>query len=173
MECTTKRIWGASINAYISWFFVLVPYIALILLSVFEGHYILWGLPIVIVLSYLLYFIIGIAGIGYVSIGDKIYCPRDLTPRIQYIQGKLDFAIDQVVGIEFRRMEGNSEGLLQYRMWDFSYLVFYLEDNSTKALYLLRFSPKQYKQIQNEIIKRKSDILVLCSSDEFLKKYNR
>ena len=70
-------------------------------------------------------------------------------------------------------MEGNSDGLLQYRMWNYTYLVFHLSNDTTKALYLLRFSPKQYIQIQEELLKRKPDILVLCSAEDFLGKYKR
>jgi len=171
MECRTKRIWGKSVISYISWFFILLPYLVLASLAIASGPNILWYFPLAMLLSYIFYFGIGIAGIGCVSIGEKVSCARDWTPSFRYIQGKLNFKIEKIVGIEFRRMEGNSDGLLQYGMWDYSYLVFHLSDNTTKALYLTKFSPKQYVQIQEELLKRKPDILVLCSAEEFLKKY--
>ncbi len=171
MECRTKRIWGKSVISYISWFFILLPYLVLALLAIGNGPKMLWDFPLAILFSYIFYFVIGIGGIGCVSIGKKVACARDWTPHFHYIQGKLSFDVEKIVGIEFRRMEGNSDGLLQLRMWDYSYLVFHLSDNTTKALYLTKFSPKQYVQIQEELLKRKPDILVLCSAEKFLKKY--
>ena len=173
MQCTIKRFYGKSIISYISWLFVLSPYLALFIIVTIDGMNFLWDLPFAILISYLFYFTIGIGGIGYVSIGKRIYCPKDLTPRVRYIQGKIDIPIEKVIGIEFKRMDGNSDGLMQYRMWDYSYLVFHLDDDTTKALYLVKFSTNQYIQIQKEILKLKPDILILCSAEEFIKKFKR
>lgn len=171
MEYSTKRFYGKSITSFFSWFFVLMPYFGALILFIIDGIDALFDFFIAIPISYVFYFIIGIGGIGYVSIGKNIYCPRDFTPSIRYIQGEINISIDHIVGIEFKRMDGNGDGQMQYRMWDYSYLVFYLDDNTTKALYLGRFSPKQYIQIQEEIMKRKPDILLMCSAEDFLKEY--
>ena len=171
MECHTKRIWGKGVTSYISWFFILLPYAVSIFLVIMDRPKMLWDLPFAILLSYFFYITIGIGGLGYVSIGENIRTNRDLTPSFRYIQGKLDIKTKDIVGIEFTRLDGNSDGLLQYRMWDYSYLVFHLNNNTTKALFLLRFSKKQYHQIQEELIKHNPDILVLCSAEEFLAKY--
>ena len=173
MECRTKRIWGRSITSYFSWLFVLLPYLVWASLVIEVGPTMLWDFPFAILISYIFYFVIGIGGIGFVSIGESVACVRDWTPSFRYIQGKLSLKIEDIVGIEFKRMEGNSDGLLQYRMWNYTYLVFHLSNDTTKALYLLRFSPKQYIQIQEELLKRKPDILVLCSAEDFLGKYKR
>ena len=169
MDCSSKRIYAFGLMAYISWFGVALPYITLLVIIILHGIIMACFIPAAFALSYLFYYIIGISGIGYVSIGKRIKCPRDWTPTSRFCQGKLDFPIDDVFGIEFKRMDGNSEGYLLPRMWDFTFLVFYLKDGSTKALYLNRFSTKQYLEIQSELLKRKPDILLFCSAQDFLK----
>ena len=47
-------------------------------------------------------------------------------------------------------------------------LVFYLKDNTKKALCMNKFSLKQYSQIENEILKRNPEILVYRSAEEFV-----
>ena len=45
MQCTIKRFYGKSIISYISWFFVLSPYLALFIIVTIDGMNFLWDLP--------------------------------------------------------------------------------------------------------------------------------
>ena len=169
----TKRYWGKSITSVVAWIMVLFPYLIIIPALSLRVDALLFVTLGAVVVSYVFYVIAGIFGIGHVSIGERVRCQRDWAPPFYYIQGKLDFAVKDITVIEFGHLEGNSDGIPMYRMWDLSYLFFYLSDGSTKVLYLGRYSPRQYIQIQKRLLDINPSIEVLYSAEDFIKKFHR
>ncbi len=160
-----------SIYSYISRLVVYFPFILGTILSstLFpkDVFFFIGG----IILSYLLYCCNFCWFLGYLKFKKEfLYIPSDFAPRISRLQYKEKIYYDEICAIEFKFRDGNSRGKPLWKADCINYLEIITNDNCIHRIAIGKYSHRQWKKIENEIVNRTHDVLVLQKADELIKK---
>lgn len=165
-----KIFWANSFYSYISRIVIYFP-IVLGLILLFDNLQI--GIVFLIggiVASYLLYFCNFCWYLGFLKFTKEfIYTPNDFVLKITRLQYKEKIYYKDICAIEFKDRDGNSIGKPLWKADSVSYLEIITNDNYIHRIAIGKYSHRQWKKIEREIINIVPNVLILKSADELIK----
>ena len=159
-----------SVLSYISRIFVYFPIVVAIILSINNSNLLVVFIVIGSLMSYLLYNCNFCWYLGFLKFTNEfIYTPNDFVSKITRLQYKEKIYYKDICAIEFRDIDGNSNGESLWKASCISYIEITTNDNFLHRIAIGKYSHKQWKNIEKEFTERVPDLLILKNADELIK----
>ena len=159
-----------SVFSYINRIFVYSPIIVAIIISINNFNYIFEFIAIGLFLSYIIYSCNFCWYMGFLIFRyDFLYTPNDFVTKVTRLQYREKIFYNDICAIEYKDMDGNSIGKKLWKANNVSYIEITTNDNHIHRLAIGKYSHKQWKNIEKEIIKRVPNVLILKSADALIK----
>ena len=171
----TTRMLGRNPIIFLIVVILLLPLILPPIGFIFIGNTDLWPLMLMIAIPWFAFFFYCGAPefLGLISFSEDKLTVRTVKPRCFSLE-PFAFRIDyhDICGISFRLRDGdrNDEVSMKMRAWDVAMVELTANDDSKRYILLFPFAKKQWIRLENELLKRNPEILVLDTAKELIEK---